>query len=211
MARLHSAAVLMSIIAASCGGAGVQRPGGAAPASEAVDDWIVLFDGEGMDGWEARPTSNPNTSGDWSVEDGSLICGGTAPSWIHTDAEFTDFRLTLDFQGADSVNSGVFLRSQKEGQPHQTGYELQIWDHQPQGYNTGSLVNYIAAPPGPGIIPDAWNRYDIAVRGDHFLVLLNRETVLDDHDSTHSRGVIGLQCQAGYPIEFRNIRVLPIE
>ena len=33
--------------------------------------------------------------------------------------------------------------SQKEGQPHVSGYELQIWDNQPAGFNTGSLVGSV--------------------------------------------------------------------
>ncbi len=174
------------------------------------EQWIVLFDGESLNGWEARPTSNPDTSGDWTVGDGAMICGGTVPSWIHTNDEFSDFRLTLDFRGADSVNSGIFLRSQKEGQPHRTGYELQVWDHQPNGYNTGSLVDYVVAPPAPGIRPDVWNTYDITVVGDHFVAVLNGDTILDDRDATHAEGVIGLQCQPNNPIEFRNLRVLPL-
>ena len=106
------------------------------------------------------------------------------------------------------MNSGVFLRSQKAGQPHLTGYELQIWDYQPAGYNTGSLVNTIKAP-STKILADQWNNYDITAAGDHYLIVLNGQTLLDTHDSTHLSGVIGFQCQKDNKIEFRSIRVLP--
>src|SRR5947199_74119 len=82
---------------------------------------------------------------------------------------------------APSVNSGIFLRSQKEGQPHITGYELQIWDYQPAGYNTGSLVGSLKASPVK-ILPDQWNRYEITARGDHFVVVLNGTQLLDGRD-----------------------------
>src|SRR3954467_7196175 len=85
---------------------------------EAVDGWVLLFDGSSLKGWEGRPTSVPGTTGDWTVENGSLVCGGKVPSWLSTDAAYSDYQLKLEFRGGEKVNSGVFLRSQKEGQPH---------------------------------------------------------------------------------------------
>ena len=119
--------------------------------------------------------------------------------------------VTLEFQGADSVNSGVFLRSQKEGQPHVTGYELQIWDYQPAGYLTGALVGSVFGEPGQHVRGGEWNAYDITARGDQFLVVLNGDTLLNASDTTHVRGVIGLQCQPNNPIQFRNIRVMELD
>jgi hypothetical protein len=104
----------------------------------------------------------------------------------------------------------VFLRSQKEGQPHVTGYELQIWDYQPAGYNTGSFVGAIKAPE-TRILPDQWNRYEITAEGDHFVIVLNGKTLLDARNSQHASGVIGFQCQKDNRIEFRNIKLRPIK
>lgn len=172
----------------------------------AQDGSVVLFDGKSLNGWEARPTSVPGNKGDWSVANGALVCGGTVPSWISTSDSFSDYRLTLEFRGAEKVNSGVFLRSRKEGQPHVTGYELQIWDYQPAGYHTGSLVGSVKAEPVK-IRPNEWNKYDITAKGDHFTIVLNGKTVLDASDPKHSDGVIGFQCQKDQRIEFRNIKL----
>jgi hypothetical protein len=177
-------------------------------AAAQADGWRSLFDGKTLAGWDARPTSVPTASGDWTVENGALLCPGKTPGWLATSREFTDFHLTLEFRGNEKVNSGVFLRSKKEGQPHITGYELQIWDYQPAGYNTGSLVGTIKAPPVK-ILADRWNHYDITATGDHYLIVLNGSTVLDTHQSDHKAGVIGLQCQANNRIEFQNIRIHP--
>jgi hypothetical protein len=177
-------------------------------AAEKAEGWQLLFDGKTLAGWEARPTSVATADGDWTVSDGNLVCPGTTPGWLATTATFSDYRLKLQFRGGEKVNSGVFLRSQKQGQPHVTGYELQIWDYQPAGYNTGSLVNTIKAPPTK-ILADQWNNYDITAAGDHYLIVLNDKTLLDTHDSAHLSGVIGFQCQKANRIEFRNIRVLP--
>ena len=138
-----------------------------------------------------------------------MLCGGTTPSWIGTDATYSDYRLTLEFRGAEKVNSGVFLRSQKEGQPHVTGYELQIWDYQPAGFHTGSLVGSLKASPTK-ILPGQWNKYDIIADGDHFVIVLNGNTLLDAREPKHKSGVIGFQCQKDQRIEFRNIKLHPI-
>ena len=178
-------------------------------AAEKSEGWRLLFNGRDLTGWEARSTSKPGVNGDWKVENGAISCPGTSPGWLATDESFTDFHLKLQFRGTEKVNSGVFLRSQKEGQPHVTGFELQIWDYQPAGYNTGSLVGAVKAPPTK-IRGDEWNDYDITADGDHYLIVLNGSKLLDAHNSAHASGVIGFQCQPNNPIEFRDIRVLPL-
>jgi hypothetical protein len=178
---------------------------------EAKQGWKLLFDGKSLAGWEARTTSAPPATGDWVVQNGTLVCPGTTAGWIGSTQMFADYKLSLEFRGSDKVNSGVFLRSQKEGQPHITGYELQIWDYQPQKYNTGSLVGTAFASPAK-VIGDDWNRYEVTADGDHFVAILNSKPLLDVHDSKHlSPGAIGFQCQVGNKIEFRNVKVLPIK
>lgn len=166
--------------------------------------WVLLFDGKSLKGWE------PHGNGDWKVEAGSLVCQGTTPSWLGTAATYSDYVLKLEFRGTAKVNSGIFLRSQKEGQPHVTGYELQIWDYQPAGFHTGSLVGTAKASEVK-ILPDQWNAYDVRAEGDHFVINLNGKLLLDTRDSKHAAGVIGLQCQKDNRIEFRNMKLQPIK
>jgi hypothetical protein len=160
---------------------------------EAADGWKLLFDGRTMNGWETH------WGEDWKVKDGALSCDASVRSWLSTASSFSDYELKLEFRGTDKVNSGVFLRSQKEGEPHITGYELQIWDYQPAGYLTGSLVGSLKG--------DQWNKYEIRAEGDRFVIVLNGKNLLDGKDSKHASGVIGFQCQVGNPIEFRNVRL----
>src|SRR6476661_9620507 len=119
-------------------------------AAQAMAADKSLFDGKTLKGWENHGAES------WHVRDGAIACDGSAPSWLGTTESFSDFALTLEFKGPASVNSGVFLRSQKEGPPHVTGYELQIWDYQPAGFNTGSLVGSVKASPTK-IKPNDWN------------------------------------------------------
>ena len=177
---------------------------------ESKAGWKLLFDGKSLAGWEPHSTSSPTATGDWSAASGAILCPGTTAGWLASRDTYTNYVLKLEFRGSAEVNSGVFLRSEKTGQPHITGYELQIWDYQPAGYNTGSLVGSVKASPVK-IIPDQWNRYEITAEGDHFVIVLNGKTLLDAHDSKHAAGVIGFQCQKNNRIEFRAIKLLPIQ
>ena len=190
--------------------AGAQEKPNTLTPKESSAGWILLFDGKSLTGWEPHTTFAAPATGDWSVEDSAISCPGTTAGWLGTDATFSDFILKLQFRGTEKTNSGVFLRSEKAGQPHKSGYELQIWDYQPEGYNTGSLVGSLKADPVK-IIDGAWNNYEITARGDHFTIVLNGKKVLDASDSKHASGVIGFQCQKGYPIQFRSIRLLPLK
>lgn len=173
---------------------------------EAAEGFQLLFNGTNLDGWQPRTTFSAPATGDWSVQDGAISCPGTTSGWLANDNTYSNFELRLQFRGTETTNSGVFLRSSKEGQPHVTGYELQIWDYQKAGYNTGSLVGSIKAQPVK-ILDNQWNNYDITADGDHYVVILNGKTILDGHDSKHTEGVIGFQCQPNNKIEFRNIRI----
>ncbi len=177
---------------------------------EAAQGWKLLFDGKDLDGWQPLSTSKPPATGDWTVADGAIVCPGTSPGWLASNDSFTDFELKLQFRGSEKVNSGVFLRSAKEGAPHKTGYELQIWDYQPAGYNTGSLVESLKASPTK-ILDNQWNNYDIKAVGDHYVIVLNGKTILDGHDQKHLEGLIGFQCQPNMKIEFRSVKVLPLK
>src|SRR5262245_63295045 len=178
-------------------------------SEEKAEGWVLLFDGKTLSGWQGRATSQPDMTGDWTVANGALICAGTKASRLSGDTVYSDFELKLEFRGAEKVNSGVFLRSQKEGQPHVTGYELQIWDYQPEGFLTGSLVGSLKAAPTK-ILPDQWNNYEITAQGDRFVIVLNGKTLLDARDPKHASGVVGFQCQKDNRIEFRNIKLRPI-
>jgi Domain of Unknown Function (DUF1080) len=177
---------------------------------ESASGWKLLFDGKTLDGWQPYSTSKPPATGDWSVADGAILCPGTSPGWLASAGTYSNFELKLQFRGSEKVNSGVFIRATKEGAPNKTGYEVQIWDYQPAGYDTGSLVDSLKAAPVK-ILDDQWNNYDIKADGDHYVVTLNGKTILDDHDAKHTEGLIGLQCQPGNKIEFRNLKILSLQ
>jgi hypothetical protein len=203
MRRPTTAAVLLAAICILSGALQAQAPN-TLTKEETAAGWTLLFDGADLKGWE------PHQAATWGVAGGAIFCAAERPGWLGTVDTFTDFNLKLEFRAGAQINSGIFLRSQKEGAPAETGYELQIWDARPT-YKTGALVNAIEASPTK-ILADQWNSYDVTADGDHFVVIFNGQKLLDGHDSKHSSGVIGLQYNTGGgKIEFRNIKIRPIK
>ncbi len=170
--------------------------------AEITDGWILLFDGESLFGWTEEGAAK------WRAADGTLVGDSSEAGWLRSNSAFADYVLKLEFRTGEEGNSGVFLRSAKEGEPHVTGYELQIWDQHPEFW-TGSLVNHAAAKQ-KGHNAGEWNSYVIRVQGDRWIVNLNGEQILDARDGKSKIGHIGFQCNADKKIEFRNIKLKPL-
>jgi Domain of Unknown Function (DUF1080). len=170
---------------------------------EAAEGWVMLFDGETLFGW------TPEGGAKWRVDRGVITPEQSESGWLRHNAAFGDFILHLEFRIPEaSTNSGVFLRSAKEGAPETTGYELQIWDQRPT-YKTGSLVNHLEAK-RVSLTPRKWHTYEVQAVGDRFIVKLDGKTVLDGRDRKSKVGHIGLQYNKDNPCEFRNIKLKPL-
>ncbi len=169
---------------------------------EADDGWVLLFDGETLFGW------TPEGGAEWRVEGGALAADAGESGWLRSNATFADFMLDLEFRAGAEGNSGVFVRSAARGAPHETGYEVQIWNQHPD-FPTGSLVGHSAAKKTDHK-PDQWNRYQIRAQGGKWTVTLNGEQVLDAYAQKSRAGHIGLQYNPGKKIEFRNIKLKPL-
>ncbi len=167
---------------------------------EKKEGYKLLFDGKTLKGW------TPNGTAKWMVTDGAITTPAGGNGWLRSDPSFTDFVLRMEFRAAADANSGVFLRSAATGEPHITGYELQIWNVNPNPkYKTGSFVNHATAKDA-AFKGNEWNTYEVTAKGDHFVVKLNGDTVLDTHDSKSKGGHIGFQSNK-FKMEFRNIKV----
>src|SRR6266545_1667135 len=115
-----------------------QNPNALTP-KEAAEGWILLFDGATLFGW------TPEGKAQWRVGiGGEMVADAGEAGWLRSNAAFADFVLKVEFRTGATGNSGIFLRSARTGAPHETGYELQIWNQHPK-FPTGSLVNHIAA------------------------------------------------------------------
>ncbi len=76
---------------------------------EIAEGWLLLWDGETLFGWE------PHGSAEWKASNGTLLCESADGGWLGTTTAFADFILSLEFRMPADANSGVFLRSAREG------------------------------------------------------------------------------------------------
>lgn len=185
------------------------------------DGFIPIFNGENLDGWWIN-----NKQDDFPIKDGVIHCdrGGGGELMLYTEREFSDFILEVEWRVAPGGNSGVFIRSPKEGWPWETAYEVQISNEQPPRDNahcTGSLYGYVAVNPRPDETPEQWRKYRITCQGDQITVEVDGEKVVDFDQSTNKKtknkpksGFIGVQDLHGHEgawIEYRTIKVKPLE
>ncbi len=169
---------------------------------ETSDGWVLLWDGETTFGWESHGNA------EWKVFDGAISAQSGDNGWLGTTTQFADFILKVEYRTGPDGNSGVFFRAEREGEPSKTGYELQICDTHKQ-YPTGSLVNYAKAKKAKTNADD-WHSLELVTEGDHFVVRLGGNKLLDVRDKSHALGYIGLQYNKGKKIEFRNIKLKPL-
>ncbi len=195
----HNASTMKLILAVVLSASFVFAQTHALTPQEKADGWTLLFDGKSLAGWDQGDKST------WRAEGGVLVADSGEPVNLRSAGVFADFVLKIDFRNSPKGNSGIFLRSAREGAPEVTGYELQVWNESPT-FPTGSFVNHAKAKPvSPA--PDEWHTYEITAQGDHFVVALDGEEVLNIHDSKSREGHIYLQYNKGRKIEYRNIKL----
>jgi|GEM_PF-515401 len=185
----------------------------------------ALFNGESLEGWEPVG-ANPDS---WGAEDGILFTTGVGSGWLSTEEEYDNFVLELEYKVPEGGNSGVFLRSTREGNPAYQGLEIQILDDyaeryaelQPYQY-TGSIYN-IKAPSSRVSRPAGeWQHMKIIADGPQIQVEVNGEMIVNTslvHHMEHADGHPGLTRRSGYiglqnhssRVDFRNIIIREID
>lgn len=164
----------------------------------------AIFDGKSLDGWK---TAGADV---WTAAEGVLT--GTSNekkqgSILWTEEEYTDFVFACEFRFEGKIDSGVFLRHEKD--------QIQI------GISGSLKRDMTASPyiPGKGYPVEAkgvaellkegeWNTMKITVKGSVYVVELNgKEVMTYTSDTAPEKGPIGLQMHANVEmkIEFREI------
>ena len=119
--------------------------------SEKQDGWLLLFDGQTLDGWRAAGDSILPPATGWSVEDNCLKlewnpAGGNRN--IVTKSEFENFEFSIEWKIAPAANSGIFYHHGDNftEAPVCVAPEYQIIDdlgwHEPLGKENLTGVNY---------------------------------------------------------------------
>jgi len=200
-------------------------------AAEKQAGWKLLFDGKTLDGWTI-----PGSKEGWVVADGTIKCTAKGGDYLHTNEQFADFALSIDFKYPKDANSGVFFRWTKLDDPVNTGIEMQIldtygWD-KPSKTSCGAIYE-IKEPSKKAEKPAGeWNNAVIFCNGSRIRVRLNGVQIINmdlnrwtkphkNPDGTENKfpiayktmtakGYIGLQ-DHGSPLWFRNIKIRPLD
>jgi hypothetical protein len=84
--------------------------------------YVSLFDGKTLSGWHKNKQKiGHGTGGNWQVEKGVMTCEQDPPGsgnggMLMTDKKYGDFELELDLAPDWGIDSGVFLRTNENGE-----------------------------------------------------------------------------------------------
>jgi hypothetical protein len=173
-------------------------------SAEKQAGWVLLFDGESLEGWTPRDTAR------WDVVDGAIAYRpGTGGGFLCTTKNYDNFELKVDFWVDSVANSGVFLRCPTSGQIGSTNaYEVNIYDAHPK-WPTGS-INDVARRQVEFSSTNRWNSYHLTAQGNHLVVRFDGRVVVDTRNDREKTGPIGLQqLQGNGMVKFRNIKLKP--
>jgi hypothetical protein len=199
MTRRIRTLALAAVAAAALAGCAGMQPGG---------PWTSLVNGtQGLENFNRVGVAN------WAGVDGAIqaTAGGATPAYLVTRVPYKDFRLRAEFWSSDDANSGIFVRCQDPTTiTDENCYEANIFDQRPDPtYATGAIVKVapVAQPfPRAG---GKWNTYEITMKGNHLVLVLNGQKTVDVRDAKFATGPIALQWGRG-TIKWRKVEIQPL-
>jgi hypothetical protein len=228
---LGGALALAGLALAGCDKAGSGEPA----ASQKGGDFVSLFNGKDLQGWEKH-----SGEAEYRVEDGAIVgktVANTGNTFLCTPKKYGDFILEFEFKVAPELNSGVQFRSEffaqetevtVDGKPKKFppdrvfGYQYEI-DPSPRSYTAGIydegrrgwLANLQENEPARKAFKAGdWNQGRIECHKDKIRTFINGVKAAEVTDSMTPAGIIGLQVHGigkgkapGDEVRWRNIRI----
>jgi hypothetical protein len=226
--------VAAGLLGMMLGGAVSGNPRDGLTPEERKDGWILLFDGQTLDGWKTSgggPSKVP-------VEEGCINPHGSGGYMMIHEKPWSDFVLSLDFKISKGCNSGVFIRTfpltPRPGKDVGfNGIEVAIDDTTAADYHDTGAIYDLVKPSRNAMKPvGEWNHMVITCDGPKIAIEVNGETVtrmdLDEWTAPNRRpdgsehkfdvaykdhprsGYIGLQ-DHGSPCWYKNIKIKPLK
>jgi hypothetical protein len=161
-------------------------------AQNSGEEWIVLFNGENLDGWRRYGESAPGSN--WIVEDGAIVLdvdattSSTTGGDLMTADQYENFELQLEWKISTGGNSGIFFGVQEiAGQrvAYETGIEMQILDDDRHAdgarRETSAGSCYALYPPTADVVRPVgeYNDVRIVVRDSHVEHWLNGVMIVE--------------------------------
>ncbi len=185
------------------------------------NEWIDLFDGKTLNGW-----NNPYDWGESTVVDGEIHLVASKKFFLCTEKTYSDFIFEAEVKMPEGKsNSGFLFRCHVK--PNKAfGYQAEVdtdarawsgglydegrrgWLHPKKPNNSPSGDVFREKTKGSFKRYD-WNKYKIHVEGDRIRIWVNGILCTDYTDDTDAEGYIGLQHhgETGKIYKFRNIRI----
>jgi Domain of Unknown Function (DUF1080) len=165
-------------------------------SNEKEGNFTTILDSTHLHGWKM---CGPGTFD--LVENTIVSNGGMGLLW-YTEKQFRDFILKVHWKTcAKGDNSGVFVRfadpDDDPGIAVNTGYEIQIYDEEPQDkyatHRTGAIYNFAQPSTYASNEPGKWNIFEIHAVGHNYTVFLNNTKLTEFTGNRQLEGYVGLQ------------------
>lgn len=171
----------------------IDRMSGRKTTEEESADWISVFNGRDLEGWE------PSGSASWTVENGKITCrpgAGPAPGALWSEISHEDFLLAVTFRAAWPVHAGIWVRSTGTDK----GLRIEIFERPDPAAYTGSLLLpgiglVLVNPSGDLVDRESWNTLSMKVEGDRFQVWLNGAEIGAVRTAAPKAGKIGFHIE----------------
>lgn len=171
----------------------------------------LLFNGRDLAGWWT-----PGNLDSWTVEDGGLVCLNSNGNYLRTEKPYGNFVLSLAYKIRPGGNSGVGIRTPRDGWPSGDGMEIQIMDERPgtplSRHSTTGIYGNLE-PLAKADRSGEWNVLVVRADGPQITAWVNGQLTqqantarLPELRHRHPAGWIGFQ-DHGARIEFRDVRL----
>jgi len=197
-----------------------------AQSSAEPGDWVSLFNGRDLTGWQPVRHIKPGMvrllprGGGWIVRDGQLVSDGAEAFFLRTDQRFSDFVLQLEFKIPAEADSGLAIRCRGAGFD---GMEIQLLGKGDGAdtridatKRTGAILRAAAPTVDVQRGSDQWNTLQIRCEGDNAEVHLNGTLIVQTNmqrvetlRNLSRSGFLGFLNSEGKArgTSFRNIRI----
>jgi hypothetical protein len=196
---------LAVLAAASAGGPPLAAQAGGIPGG-----FTSLFNHSNLAGWHISTTNHHGNTREWRIIDGALTGRQDTPGnggILLTDKRYKDFEVYLEIMPDFGCDSGLFLRSNENGQAYQVMLDYL------EGGNIGGIygerLEGVKAMPSQGWEKvwkkDDWNALRARMEGSppHIQVWLNGSKITDFQDTANHAaggaedGMIAVQVHGG--------------
>ena len=169
----------------------------------------AIFNGTDLAGWWS-----PLGLDSWRAHDGAIECLNRDGNYLRTEKEFANFTLSLEYKHSPHCNSGIGIRTPRDGWPSGDGMELQLQDEPGLDKQSTFAIYGNLEPLARADRSEGWNTAVVKADGRMISGWINGQLVQQANtfwhpelQHRHLKGWIGFQDHGG-KIEFRNIRVL---